>query len=515
MGFVTASRRRSLLVERFDRVRRDGPDRNLVYAISERRAISAGEIWGAYLAWRSGVRAAALPPATAVVSLLGNRAALFPFLLATRDLGLIPVMVDSVPTQYELDGLLRALRPSAVVARPDTEVPAADSVVPLPAGSALHRCSATAGEPATHAAELFKLTSGSAGVPKAVACSELNLVADGEQIVEAMGIGRDDVNLGAIPLSHSYGLGNLVMPLLLQGTSLVLWERFTPHRLLEDASRCGVTVLPGVPYMYDHLLQRLQGAALPGSLRLLLTAGARIRLETVLGCRRAFGRKLHSFYGSSETGGIAFDDATDIDEALPVGRPLPGVTVTLRAAVGEESGLVHVRGRAVAEGYATGGGNEPESGFVDGGFLTGDLGRFRDDALVLTGRKSGFLNVAGRKVQPAEIERVLLELPEVEAARVFSIGSATRGEIVVACLVPVPEASIRIGAVRGHCSRRLSPHKVPRRFVLADELPVDTRGKVSERALRALVRDPDTDAVDPRMWRVPAGQPRRPPSRDR
>ena len=469
-----------------------------MYALSERRAVCAGELWCAYEEWRTAVGAAALPPGSAVVSLLGNRAALFPFLLATRDLGLIPVLVDAVPTQYELDGLLCAFRPSAVVARPPVEVPAAESVIALPDGVALHRCSPTAGEPPAHAAELFKLTSGSAGVPKAVACSERNLVADGEQLIEAMGIGPDDVNFGAIPLGHSYGLGNLVMPLLLQGTSLVLRDAFAPDRFLEDVSRCGVTVLPGVPYMYDHLLQRLAGATLPGSLRLLLTAGARIRLETVLGYRRAFGRKIHSFYGTSETGGIAFDGAADVDEALPVGRPLPGVTITLRAVGSEEDGLVHVRGGAVAAGYAVGGGNERESGFVDGGFLTGDLGRFRGDTLVLTGRTSSFMNVAGRKVQPAEIERVLLELPEIGAARVFGIGSGARGETVVACLVPTTGASVRIGAVRGHCSRRLSPYKVPRRFVFADVLPVDARGKISERALRALVLEQDADPVDPR-----------------
>ena len=304
---VAASRQRSLLVERFDRVRRDRPAHVVVYALSERRAICAGELWHAYKEWRAGpFGSVALPLGSAIVSLLGNRAALFPFLLATRDLGLIPVLVDAVPTQYELDGLVRAFRPSAVVARPGVDVPlAAESVLALPDGVALYQCSPTAGEPVAHSAELFKLTSGSGGVPKAVACSERNLVADGEQLMEAMDIRRDDVNLGAIPLGHSYGLGNLVMPLLMQGTSLVLRDAFAPDHFLDDVSRWGVTVVPGVPYMYDHLLRRLDGAALPGSLRLLLTAGARIRLETVLGCRRAFGRKIHSFYGTSETGGIA------------------------------------------------------------------------------------------------------------------------------------------------------------------------------------------------------------------
>ena len=487
------SARRSLLVERFERVCRDRASRVALHAPSEYRTVAFDELWRNREVHRRSLGAAGLAPRSAVVSLVGNRIGLLPFLIAARELDLVPVPVDAVPTAFELGRLLRAFEPSAVVAPAGAVVATMTEAAPLPDGLALFRPPPGAGEPVAHAADLFKLTSGSGGVSKAVACREANLIADGEHIVEAMGIRPDDVNLAAIPLSHSYGLGNLVMPLLLQGTAAVLRQSFVPDQFLADVAQHAVSVFPGVPFMYDHLLQRLDGQRFPASLRLLMTAGARIRLETVTGFGRTFGLKVHSFYGTSETGGIAFDDAAAIDDGLPVGRPLPGTTVTLRA-VGPGDGLVHVRGEAVADGYAAGEA-ATDTGFVDGGFLTGDVGHFAGGLLYLTGRRSGFLNVAGRKVDPEEIENVLLELPEVAAARVLGIASDTRGEAVVACLVPAPGASIGVAGIREHCSRRLSPYKIPRRFVVTAALPVGPRGKIDRQALEALARAPEDDGA--------------------
>ena len=90
-------------------------------------------------------------------------------------------------------------------------------------------------------------------------------------------------------------------------------------------------------------------------------------------------------------------------------------------------------GNAVASGYTDGDGGA----FVDGGFLSGDRGAF--DAcgrLTLVGRVSSFVNVAGRKVQPDEVERVLRAMPGVDDVRVVAAADARRGQQLVACIVP-------------------------------------------------------------------------------
>jgi long-chain acyl-CoA synthetase len=225
--------------------------------------------------------------------------------------------------------------------------------------------------------------------------------------------------------------------------------------------------------------------------------------------------KIHSFYGASETGGIAYDDSDESGDSGTVGRPLPGVVVTLRnadcglrpqATEGapdgsdpestidprsairnpQSTGRVHVVSAAVSSGYtdADGGG-----AFVDGGFLTGDYGAFdARERLVLLGRVSSFVNVAGRKVQPDEVERVLREMPGVADVRVVAAADQRRGQQLVACIVARASSRLTPLAVRRFCAARLAPHKIPRSVVFLDEIPLTARGKTDRAALDDLVR---------------------------
>lgn len=342
--------------------------------------------------------------------------------------------------------------------------------------------------PIAPGAAVLKLTSGSTGLPKAAIATAANLVADGEAIVEAMGIRRGDVQTACIPLAHAYGLGNVVMPLFLQGTAIVLREQFVPSQVVHDAVRYGTRVFAGVPFMFEHLLAHLPAADWPCRLETLITAGARLEASTARGFVERFGVRIHSLYGSSETGGITFDRVADPDDATSVGTPLPRVTVTLRAEPGapDGTGRVHVRGPAVSSGYA-GQSADPDSPFVDGGFLTGDLAALDGHGrLVLAGRVSSFINVAGRKVQPEEVERVLCAMPGIVDARVLGVPDALRGQRLVACIV-ARGAEVRPIAIRQFCAGHLAAHKIPRAFVLVEDLPRDARGKTDRRALEALV----------------------------
>ncbi len=117
-----------------------------------------------------------------------------------------------------------------------------------------------------------KLTSGSAGLPKTVACRAEHLLADGRQVAATMKIGPRDINLAVIPLGHSYGLGNLVLPLIQRGTAMVAASAYTPRQLVEWIGTHRVTVLPLVP----ALLRVLAGLAPePGieSVRTVISAG--------------------------------------------------------------------------------------------------------------------------------------------------------------------------------------------------------------------------------------------------
>ena len=119
-----------------------------------------------------------------------------------------------------------------------------------------------------------------------------------------MNIRPSDVQIGTIPVSHAYGLGNLVVPVLLQGTAVVLRDSFVPQQLQADARRFGARVFHGVPFMFQFFLSTPLAGGWPPSLTSLISAGAPLPPATVRAFHDRFGVKIHSFYGTTEAGGI-------------------------------------------------------------------------------------------------------------------------------------------------------------------------------------------------------------------
>ena len=329
---------------------------------------------------------------------------------------------------------------------------------------------AIAGRPALPAeARLIKLTSGSTGKPKGIVASEANLVADCLNICRTMGIAPDDLNLGAIPFSHSYGFSNLVTPLILQGTPIVVSNDYLPQSLIDLANRHRCTVAPLIPMVFEHLAGTAHGRF--ETVRTFISAGAPLRPSTSRRFRERFGLEIHSLYGCSECGGITYDRPGGAVERGTVGAALDGVTLTI------DAGRVTVRSESVALGYLFDAATfEP---FTD--FLTDDLVELRGGELALTGRASDLINTAGKKVNPREVEAVILQIEGVREAKVYGEPAGARGEVVAAAIVATPNVTRE--QVRAFCRARLSLHKVPRIVKLIDEMPVDERGKIKRAAL--------------------------------
>ncbi len=489
----------SELYERFDRVRRDDPDRPLIYRAATGDVLTAKDLASLALVVRDVLARAGTAPGQPVVSVAGNTATGIALFLACRNLGVPFLPVDKGASPGEIAAIASRFGARLLVAARTSwaDAPGLNrvSTTPLIDGMTLtvNENQAAARIQDLVDVAIMKLTSGSTGAPRATKTTDGNAIADGMAIMESMSIRREDVQLAAIPLSHAYGFGNLTLPLVLQGTPIVVRDGFVPHQFSQDGARYGITIFPGVPFMFDHLLEHLPRDGWPASLVRLISAGARIEPATVARFKEKFDRKIHSFYGTSETGGICFDGGPDVDMEPTVGSPMPNVTVTLRPQDGAPSdgGRVHVSGPAVAEGYAAGPGDpggDDEPAFVDDGFLTGDLGGFDSrHRLELHGRVSSFVNVAGRKVQPQEVEGVLRTAAGVADVRVLGAPDPLRGQQLVACIVGTSSAELTAAALRSHCAARLAPFKVPRQFIFLERIPLTERGKSDRVRLEAIV----------------------------
>lgn len=321
---------------------------------------------------------------------------------------------------------------------------------------------------------VIKLTSGSTDEPQAIAVTDAQLVADAEALESTMGIGDGDRVLAAVPMSFSYGVGNLLVPALARGRCLVLPDPKSPLGLLRALRDGEPTVLPAVPALLRALLQG--GCALPSSLRLVLSAGAVLLPELALECRRSFGLPVHVFYGASECGGISYDRTGTAAERGTVGTPVESVQVELGPG-----GRVIVQSAAV--GTDLGGGGNP----AGGRFTTADLGAFEGGELVLRGRAGDVFDVGGHKVEPREIERIIASLPGVEDVAVVAWRDE-HGRASCAALVAVgapggPDEA----AVRRHCAGRLPAAKVPRCVVVVASLPRTDRGKLPRAEVERLL----------------------------
>ncbi|HWA88325.1 MAG TPA: fatty acid--CoA ligase family protein [Opitutus sp.] len=315
---------------------------------------------------------------------------------------------------------------------------------------------------------LVKFTSGSTGAPRALYFADAEMLADGAHICTGMDIRTGDLNLGLIPWGHSYGLGNLVVPLLSQGTAILFGAPPLPHAIAAIVAQHRPTLFPAVPALLRALAEADIAAASLASLRTVISAGAPLAPEIARAFTQKFARKIHGFYGSSETGGITYDRTGD-SAALGrgVGTPLPGVTLSFargnRFTVASDA-VIRLRRRR------PGSHRMPDRARLES---TGEL--------VLLGRTGRFVKIAGRRLNLAEVEHAICALPGVHGAHVAAHpGRPDALAAVVASVLPGAE-------IRDALRPRLAAWKIPRKWIVLPEFPLTSRGKPDTRRLAALL----------------------------
>lgn len=311
---------------------------------------------------------------------------------------------------------------------------------------------------------LVKVTSGSTGTPRGLVFTQSQMLADGAQVCRGMGVRAADVNLAVIPFGHSYGLGNLVLPLLVQGSPVACVESPLPACLAAVCRNAGATVFPAVPALLRTLVESGENAADFESLRLVLSAGSPISPAEARAFRERFGRPVHVFYGSSETGGISYDPTGRVaEDGRGVGPLLPGVALRKAAA-----GRVRVSSPAV---------------LGKGGFSPADrVGVADDGCLSLLGRVGRMVKLGGRRLDLSGLEQAFLRIPGIRGAIIEP--HPERAEALAALVatdLPPRELKLRL-------SGQLPSWQVPARLRVVAELPLSARGKPDRARAREWLR---------------------------
>jgi long-chain acyl-CoA synthetase len=408
---------------------------------------------------------------------LGNHPDWPSVLLACLQRQLVILPLERSLSEHDREKALRICNVAAVVAGPSRTGlgPGGESIEVLPLRTA---ASTEAKEFRENPPSLLKLTSGTTAAPRAIRFGSEQLLNDCDNICQTMKITDTDLNFGVIPVSHSYGFSNLITPLIAHGVPLVLSYDRLPRAVIHDIASSGATVFPGMPVFYQSFCELEKLPELP-RLRLCISAGAPLSAGIAQKFYERFKQPLHSFYGSSECGGICYDrDGTSFEDGF-VGAPMQNVAIEMIDAAAESS-QIKVRSAAVGDNYFPEADEEKLGG---GTFVPDDLLARHDKGFKIVGRISDLINVAGKKVNPAEVETQLLRVAGVREAIVFGRKSSVRNEEVAACVVAGP--NVNENELLQFCRQHLSGWQVPKRIFLVEQIPVNERGKISRRELSA------------------------------
>ncbi|MFC4608477.1 class I adenylate-forming enzyme family protein [Streptomyces maoxianensis] len=340
-------------------------------------------------------------------------------------------------------------------------------------------------------------TSGSTGRPKGIVMSQAAIEARVHLWAGEMELDPADVVLCALPLWHCHGIDVLTLPALLTGATVVFAHggRLTGRGLARCIERHGVTVMSGLPVMYQMLTEArgIPGPAL-SSLRLAISGSAPLATYTQESFKERYGLPLRQVYGLSEIAVICFDRQYVGNGSI--GKPIAGVEyrldpVTTQDATGPAYEL-SVSGPALARGYYRDADATAEMFDDDGWLRTRDLIRAEPDGWYVLGRHSTFINVAGNKVGPLEVEAALRECPGVQESAVVGIPDARTTEHIAALLVT--GQGFELDAVRRRLSERLRSYQLPQRYAFAAALPRTPLGKTDYAAVRRLMDSEERDA---------------------
>ena len=340
---------------------------------------------------------------------------------------------------------------------------------------------------------LIVYTSGTTGRPKGAVLTQQALLWNGVMSQHMHALISDDHVLTVLPFFHVGGLNIQTTPALHHGATVTIHARFAPDAALAAIARDRPTLTVLVPATIQAMTDHPAWPSTDLSSLKAISTGSQTVPPHLIERFAARGVPVLQVYGSTETCPIAVYTRLGGDLSREGSTGLRGLCCDARVVddpgvelAPEASGEIVVRGPNVFSGYW---GNEEATRDVlrDGWFRTGDIGSVDSDGyFYVHDRKKNIIISGGENISAAEVERALLEHPDVADCGVVGRPDSRWNEVPVAYVVPRAGGSINAETLQAHMLARLARFKVPRDFVFVDDLPRTALGKVQHFRLKEL-----------------------------
>jgi len=342
---------------------------------------------------------------------------------------------------------------------------------------------------------LLQYTGGTTGAPKGAMLTHQNLTANARQ-AQAIDphANEEDRIIAVLPFFHVFANTCTLNRTVINGGEMVMLPRFDAAQVLAAVQRVKATSLPGVPTMFQALLDHPAIRNIDfSSLRACISGGAPLPLEVRQRFEAATGAKLIEGYGLTETSPIVCSNPYEgLNKTGTVGQPVPGTRVKLvdredptRPPPPGEPGELLFAGPQIMKGYW----NRPDADadvFIGDFIRTGDVGEIDEDGYVrIVDRLKDMIAVGGFKVFPSQVEAVLYHHPMVKEALVIGIPDRYRGEQPKAFVTLAEDAEIDGAALKDWLNPQLGKHERVCEVEVRLNLPRTLVGKLSRKELVA------------------------------
>lgn len=331
-------------------------------------------------------------------------------------------------------------------------------------------------------------TSGTTGHPKGAVLTHRNLLSNAMALRKVLPVPPSGNVLCVLPMYHCFAWTCAVLNPLLCGASVTILESFNPKETIAAIKEYGISVVYGVPPMYNFLSRVGEAADLAG-VEYFVSGGAPLPEKIAVQFAAKYGANILEGYGLSEASPVVTINPPRKTKVSSIGQALPGLDVKIVNSRGEIQppgivGELTVNGPSVMKEYF----NLPletAAALKNGRLHTGDLAyQDAEGYYYIVDRLKDMIISSGENIYPREIEELLYAYPGIIEAAVIGLPDELRGQSVCAHIVLAEGQAFNKKTIKEYLHNNLAGYKVPRDIIAVDALPKNPTGKILKRLLR-------------------------------